>query len=348
MKTRAAVLVELKKPLVLDELEIPALTFGQVLVKVLCSGICGAQINEIDGAKGPDKFLPHLLGHEATAEVLEVGPAVKSVKAGDRVVMHWRKGAGLEVPPPKYASKSLGPVNAGWVTTFNEHAIVSENRVTRVPSDFDPEAGALMGCAVTTAFGVINNNAHLKVGESIVIFGAGGVGLNVVQGAAMVAAHPIVAIDLFDNKLQLAKSLGATHLINSTQTNAEEEILRIVGPGGADVTVDNTGNPRVIELAYRVTSARGRTVLVGVPKKGENVNIYTLPIHFEKTLHGSHGGDALPQYDIPNYVKLIQAGKLSLKEIIGKRYAFDQINDAIADMRSGAVAGRCMIHMAGG
>jgi Zn-dependent alcohol dehydrogenase len=154
-----------------------------------------------------------------------------------------------------------------------------------------------------------------------------------------------VAIDLFDNKLELAKQLGATHRINSSQANAEEEVLKILGAGGADVVVDNTGNPRVIEAAYRCTGARGRTVLVGVPKKGENVSIYTLPIHFEKILHGSHGGESLPQYDIPNYVKLVQAGKLSLKEIIGRRYSFDQINEAIADMRSGAVAGRCMIHM---
>lgn len=347
MKGLAAILVESNKPLVLEEIEMPPLTFGQVLVKVLCSGICGAQINEIDAVKGPDKFLPHLLGHEATAEVLEVGSGVKTVSAGDRVVMHWRKGAGIESPTPTYASR-LGPINAGWVTTFNEYAVVSENRITQVPADFDPESGALMGCAVTTAFGVINNDAQLKVGESVAIFGAGGVGLNIVQGAAMVSAHPIIAIDLFDNKLALAAELGATHCINASRTDPEPDILKIVGEAGVAVAVDNTGNVKVIEKAYRVTSARGRTILVGVPPKGQQASIYTLPLHFGKIVKGSHGGGSRPEFDIPNYVRLCQAGKLNLKPLIGKRYSFVQINEAINAMRSGGVAGRCLIHMAQG
>ncbi|MBI2437613.1 MAG: zinc-binding dehydrogenase [Lentisphaerae bacterium] len=346
MKGLAAILVESNKPLVLEVIELPALTFGQALVKVLCSGICGAQINEIDAVKGPDRFLPHLLGHEATAEVLEAGRGVKTVSVGDRVVMHWRKGAGIEAPTPTYASR-LGPINAGWVTTFNEYAVVSENRVTKVPVDFDPESGALLGCAVTTAFGVINNDAQLKVGESVAVFGAGGgVGLNIVQGAAMVSAHPIIAIDLFDNKLSLAAELGATHCINAARTDPEPEVLKIVGEAGVDVAVDNTGNVKVIEKAYRVTSARGRTILVGVPPKGKQASIYTLPLHFEKILRGSHGGDCRPEYDIPNYVRLCQTGKLNLKPLIGQRYALAQINAAIDAMRSGGVAGRCMIRMA--
>ncbi|MBI2442230.1 MAG: zinc-binding dehydrogenase [Lentisphaerae bacterium] len=344
MKGLAVILVESKKPLVLEQIEMPPLTFGQVLVKVLCSGICGAQINEIDAVKGPDKFLPHLLGHEATAEVLEAGSGVKTVAAGDRVVMHWRKGAGIEAPTPAYASR-LGPINAGWVTTFNEYAVVSENRITKVPADFDPESGALLGCAVTTAFGVINNDAQLKIGESVVVFGAGGVGLNIVQGAAMVSAHPIIAIDLYDNKLALAKELGATHCINAARADPQPEILKIVGAAGVDVAVDNTGNIKVIEQAYAVTSARGRTILVGVPPKGQQASIYTLPLHFEKILKGSHGGNCRPEYDIPNYVRLCQAGKLSLKPLIGRRYSLAQINEAIEAMRSGGVAGRCLVRM---
>ena len=149
MKTRAAILVEQKKPLVIEEVEVPALKLGQVLVKVLASGICGSQIGEINGVKGPDRFLPHLLGHEGCGTVLEIGEGVRTVKPGDRVVLHWRKGAGLESVTPTYGSR-LGTVNAGWVTTFNEHAVISENRVTAVPADFDVEAAALFGCAVTT------------------------------------------------------------------------------------------------------------------------------------------------------------------------------------------------------
>ncbi len=344
MKGLAAVLVELKKPLVLEEIEIPPLRFGQVLVRVQCSGICGAQIGEINGVKGPDKFLPHLLGHEGTATVLETGEGVRRVKPGDTVVMHWRKAAGIDAPTPAYQSK-LGKINSGWVTTFNQMAIVSENRLTPIPKDFDPEVAALFGCAVTTAFGVINNNAQLKIGQSIVVFGAGGVGLNIVQGAAMVGANPIIAVDLYDNRLELAKRLGATHAINSKALDAESEIRKIVGNEGVDVAVDNTGNVKVIELLYRLTSASGRTILVGVPPKESTASIYTLPLHFEKSLFGSHGGECQPDVDIPRYVRLCQAGKLKLKEVVGKRYALTEINQAISDMADGSIAGRAIIDM---
>lgn len=342
MKTRAAILVEQRKPLVVEEIEIPALSYGQVLVKVLCSGICGSQIGEIDGVKGPDRFLPHLLGHEGAGKVLECGPGVKTVSPDDQVVLHWRKGAGLEAAPAKYSSRR-GTINSGWVTTFNALAVISENRMTTVPRELDIEQAALLGCAVTTGFGVINNNAQLKIGQSIAIFGAGGIGLNIVQAAAMVGAHPVIAVDMFDNKLDLAAKLGATHTLNSTRADPEPEIKRIMGSEGVDVAVDNTGNVKVIEMAYRVTSPRGRTILVGVPPKGQQASIYTLPLHFGKVLTGSHGGESCPERDIPRYVRLLQAGKFHLTELIGRRYSLDDINTAIADMRSGAVAGRCVI-----
>ena len=193
MKTRAAILVEQKKPLVIEEVEVPALKLGQVLVKVLASGICGSQIGEINGVKGPDRFLPHLLGHEGCGTVLEIGEGVRTVKPGDRVVLHWRKGAGLESVTPTYNSR-LGTVNAGWVTTFNEHAVISENRVTAVPADFDVEAAALFGCAVTTAFGVVTNNAQVAIGQSVVVFGAGHVGQAVVRCLLLLDCQ-VVCID---------------------------------------------------------------------------------------------------------------------------------------------------------
>ena len=344
MKGLAAVLVELKKPLVLEEIEIPPLRYGQVLAELKCSGICGAQIGEINGVKGPDKFLPHLLGHEGTATVLETGEGVRRVKAGDTIVMHWRKAAGIDAPTPAYQSK-LGKINSGWVTTFNRLAIVSENRVTPIPADFDPEVAALFGCAVTTAFGVINNNAQLKIGQSIIVFGAGGVGLNIVQGAAMVGAYPIIAVDLFDNRLELAKRLGATHLINSRSSDAESEIRKIIGNDGVDAAVDNTGNVKIIELLYTLSNATGRTILVGVPPKESKASIYTLPLHFDRSLFGSHGGECQPDVDIPRYVRLCEAGKLKLKELIGKHYPLEEINQAISDITDGTIAGRAIINM---
>jgi len=346
VKSLAAILVEQKKPLVIEEVEVPAPKLGQVLVKMLVSGICGSQLGEIDGVKGPDRFLPHLLGHEGCGEVLEVGEGVRHVKPGDRVVLHWRKGAGLESVTPVYESR-IGRVNAGWVTTFNEYAVVSENRVTAIPPDVDPAIAALFGCAVTTGFGVINNNARLAIGESIAIFGAGGIGLNMVQGAALAGGHPVIAIDRFDNRLALARSLGATHAINVTTANAAEEVRKIVGHDGVDVAVDNTGNVEVIGLASRLTNGRGRTVLVGVPPKDSTAAISTLPLHFEKQLTGSHGGECRPDVDIPRYVRLVREGRLHLAGLIGKRYPLAEINAAIADMTSGRLAGRAVVCCSG-
>jgi S-(hydroxymethyl)glutathione dehydrogenase/alcohol dehydrogenase len=344
VKSLAAILVEQKKPLVIEEVEVPTLKLGQVLVKVLVSGICGSQIGEIEGVKGPDKFLPHLLGHEGCGEVLEVGEGVRTVKPGDRVVLHWRKGAGLESVTPVYESR-IGKVNAGWVTTFNDLAIVSENRVTAIPTDIEPEVAALFGCAVTTGFGVINNNARLAIGEAIAVFGAGGIGLNIVQGAALAGGNPIIAIDRFDNRLDLARSLGATHAINVTKADAAEEIRRIVGHDGVDVAVDNTGNVEVIALASRLTNARGRTVLVGVPPKDSTAAISTLPLHFEKRLTGSHGGECRPEIDIPHYMRMVREGRLNLGSLVGQRYPLAEINAAIADMKSGRLAGRAIVRL---
>ena len=342
---RAAVLTELKAPLQIIELTMPeSLAVGQVLVQVHYSGICGSQLGEIDGAKGEDKYLPHLLGHEASGTVLEIGAGVRHVKVGDKVVLHWRKSLGIESPTPVYHWGDR-QVNAGWVTTFNEYAIVSENRLTPIPADSDLEVAALFGCAVTTGFGVVENNAKVRIGESVVVFGAGGIGLNIVQAAALVSAYPIVAVDLHDERLELAKQMGATHLINSSKVDARQAILEIVGREGVDAFIDNTGQPAIIEMGYQLTKPQGRVTLVGVPRQGSTINIYSLPLHFGKGLSGSHGGEAIPQVDIPRYQKLYSAGKIRLNELITDRYELGQVNEAIAAMRSGAASGRCLIRL---
>lgn len=343
---KAAVLIEQRKPLMLAEIELPqVLDVGQVLVKVHYSGICGSQLGEIDGAKGEDKFLPHLLGHEGSGTVIETGLGVRHVKAGDKAVLHWRKGMGIEATPPKYRWDGKS-VNAGWVTTFNEYAIVAENRVTPIPADSDMEVAALFGCAVTTGFGVVVNNAKVKIGESVVVFGAGGVGLNIVQAAAMVSAYPLIAVDLHDNRLELAKQMGATHLINSGKTDARKAIADIAGATGVDVFIDNTGQPAIIEMGYQLTKPQGRVTLVGVPRMGNNIGIYSLPLHFGKVLVGSHGGEAVPERDIPRYQGMFNAGRIKLREIITDSYGLQDINKAIQEMRDGTLAGRCLIRLA--
>jgi S-(hydroxymethyl)glutathione dehydrogenase/alcohol dehydrogenase len=235
------------------------------------------------------------------------------------------------------------PVNAGRITTFNEYAIVSENRVTTIPADSDMEIAALFGCAVTTGFGVVVNNARLSIGESVVVFGAGGVGLNIVQAARLVSAYPIIAVDLHDNRLALARELGATHLVNAAKEDPREALKRLTGEHGIDAFIDNTGRPEIIELGYELTRDDGRVVLVGVPAKGRNISIYSLPLHFEKELSGSHGGEAVPNEDIPRYMALHRNGVLKLGSLVTDRCGLHGINDSIERMRTGEIGGRCLI-----
>ncbi len=343
MKTLAAILVESNAPLVVDEIDLPELQTGQVLVRIFRSGVCGAQLNEIAAIKGPDKFLPHLLGHEGGGVVEGVGPGVTQVKPGDRVVLHWRKGAGIHATPASYQWKGK-KVNSGWVTTFSHHSIVSENRVTKIEKDADFEVAALMGCAVTTALGVINNDAQVKIGQSVAVLGAGGVGMSLVQGASLAGAYPIIAIDRIDSKLATAKDFGATHVINSQNGGIEEKIKEITGSGVVDVFVETTGNVRLIETAYKLTANQGRTVMVGVPRHDEDITIHSLPLHFGKVLTGCEGGQTNPPIDIPRYMRMVAGGRLKIKELITHRFPLQKVNEAITHLKSGT-AGRCMLVM---
>lgn len=339
LRMKAAILEKLNAPLVLDELQVPHLECGQVLVQVHRSGICGAQLGEIAGVKGEDKFLPHLLGHEGGGVVVDVGTGVTHLRKGDHVVMHWRKGVGIQSQPPRYA-REKGVVTAGWVTTFNEHAVVSENRVTPIAKDVPFEIAALMGCAVTTALGLINNEARLKMGQSIAVLGCGGVGLNVVQGAAMVSADPIIAIDKYDHKLTMASEFGATHVINTSKLDLQDELRRITGLRGVDVFVETTGQVQLMRKAYDFTSASGKTIFVGQAR--QDISIHSLSLHAGKMLMGSDGGQTNPTEDIPKYLNLYSRGKLKLDTLVTHRFALNEINDALEKVRNGE-AGRCML-----
>jgi len=192
---------------------------------------------------------------------------------------------------------------------------------------------------------VVNRDAAVQVGQSVVVFGVGGVGVNIVQSAAMVSAYPIVAVDIVESKLEWARRFGATHVFNSKAASAVgDEIRGIVGAAGADVVVDTTGRARVIELAYELTHADGKTILVGVPRKGDNISIYSLPLHFRKVLTGSHGGSAEPHVDIPRYIRLMRAGRMTLDGLVTHEFPLGQVNDAIAAVRRGE-AGRVLLKM---
>ena len=338
----AAILVGHNKPLEIGKIRFENdLAVGQVLVELKVSGICGSQIGEIDGVKGRDNFIPHLMGHEGCGVIKKIGPGVTTVKEGDKVVLHWKKGSGINSEVPNYKYRDT-KINAGWVTTFNKFAVVSENRVTSIPEKFPSDYAALFGCAVTTGFGVIENNAKLKIGESIVILGAGGIGLNIIQAAKLVSAYPIIAVDIFDERLELAKKFGATHLINSRNCEFYDVVKSLLG-SNLDVFIDNTGKPEIIEKGYELINSKGRLVLVGVPKVGSNINIFSLPLHFGKTITGSFGGETHPERDIPRYMNLMLEGKWSLDGIITERFSLSEINTAISRIRSGKTIGRVMI-----
>ena len=342
---KAAILVKQDSELIIDQVELPKkIDLGQVLVKLNISGICGSQLGEIDGKKGNDPYLPHLMGHEGCGKVVEIGPGVKTVSVGDKVVLHWRPGSGIQSDTPKYKWRG-NKLNAGLVTTFNEYAVVSENRCTSIPEEINDDDAALFGCAVTTGFGVVENNAKLKFGESVMIFGAGGIGLNIIQASKLISAWPIIAVDIFDNRLELAKKFGATHVINSKIENVDLILNKIIGEKALDVFIDNTGIPKIIEKGYELTHSKGRVILVGVPPINSKIGIYSLPLHFGKIIIGSHGGECKPELDIPRYIKLLKNKKISFDDLVTCRYSLDNINNAINAMRNGSSAGRILIDL---
>lgn len=343
---RAAVLKEIDAPLAIEEVGLTPLQVGQVLVKVLVSGICGAQLHEIRGHKGNAKFLPHLMGHEGCGIVEEIGPGVTTVSVGDKVVMHWRLGAGIESPFPNY---KLGDktISSGKVTTLSEYSIVSENRVTTVPADTSNYLCALLGCGLTTALGIINNEIELKFGESVMVVGCGGVGLNLIQGASLASAYPIIGVDLNENKRTKVMNLKAHQFINPREDDMED-ILKNNLPGGkVDVIIDTTGAPRTISQMIKYLSNNGRFVLVGQPKPGEDVVIPSANTLFSgrgQVVKASQGGKTDPTQDIPRYVALHKAGILNIDKIVSHKFGLDQINEAFDLLRTGD-AGRIMIEM---
>jgi S-(hydroxymethyl)glutathione dehydrogenase/alcohol dehydrogenase len=248
-------------------------------------------------------------------------------------VLHWRPGAGIQARPASYRLGSR-VVNAGYVTTFQQYTVVSENRLTPIPQHVDFEVAALLADTLTTGFGAVTRDARVEIGEAVAVIGVGGIGLGTLLGARLAGAHPIIGVDLYDHKLAKAKEYGATHTVNSTQEDAAAAILRING-GPVDAIFDGTGNPAVIGQAWRAVGPRGRLVLVGVMRHDAQFALNTLPLHFGKALTGSEGGSSRPDEDIPRLLRMIDDGRFDPRAMITHRCRLDGINDAIGCMRSG-------------
>ena len=338
---QAAVLRETGKPLSVEELTVPEPGHGQVLVQVRYSGFCRKQLEEMAGIR-PDPFLPHLLGHEGSGIVEATGPGVTHAQPGDHVILSWIKGPGIQSETPTYLSGDE-PINAGWVTTFNEYVVASENRVTSIRKDMPLEKAALLGCAVPTGAGSILHDAKVGPGASVAVFGVGGIGLNAVQAAAFKDAEMIVAIDVHDSKLEMARAFGATHTVNAGRDDPVQAVKALTGGEGADYTFESAGLVKTMEQAYEAASDTvGKVVLAGVNPAAEKLCIDPHALHFGKVLTGTAGGFSKPEEDFPRYVDLYLDGRWKLDELITHRFTLPEINRA-ADLLAGGQAGRVII-----
>jgi len=337
MKTEAAILVQTGSPLVMAEIEIPALKAGQVLVEIAYSGACGTQVMEWRGEKGEDKWLPHCLGHEGTGVVVETGGAVSKVKAGKKVILSWIKGSGIEAGGAVYGWGGR-KVNAGGVTTFQRHAVVSENRLTPLPADLPMDVAVLLGCAAPTGMGAIYNVLKAQPGDAVAVFGTGGIGLNALMAAALVGAMPLIAIDPNPTRRALAKIYGATHVIDPTESDVLAEIKKVV-PHGVDWAVECSGQPAVMEQAVDATRPQGgRAVVIGNARQGTVLSLNPSLFNQGKSLLGTWGGDSIPDRDYGRFARLLGSGRFPVRDMLSKPYALEETDQALNDLASGKVS----------
>jgi S-(hydroxymethyl)glutathione dehydrogenase/alcohol dehydrogenase len=342
MKTQAALLVQTGQPLVLADIETPALKPGQVLVEIAYSGACGTQVMEWRGDKGEDKWVPHCLGHEGTGTVIEAGHAVTKVKVGDKVVLSWIKGSGIEAGGAVYDWDGK-KVNAGGVTTFQRHAVVSENRLTLLPADLPMDVAVLLGCAAPTGMGAVYNVLKVQPGDAVAVFGTGGIGLNALMAASLAGAMPVIGIDPNPTRRALAKLYGATHVIDAAG-DVLAEIKKIV-PQGVDLAVESSGIPAVMDQAVNSTRQQGgRAVVIGNAKHGAALTLSPGVFNQGKSLLGTWGGDSVPDRDYGRYGRLLSSGRFPVRDLLSKPYSLAQADQALQDLAAGKV-GRPLIDM---
>ncbi len=338
MKTQAAVLFETNRPLHLIDIELPPLAEGQVLVEVAYSGVCHTQLGEVRGKRGPDRFLPHTLGHEGAGTVVEVGPGVAKVRPGDRVVLSWIKGSGRIVPSVAYGSEQ-GAINSGALSTFMRRTVTCEACVTPIPSAMPLREAALLGCAVPTGGGIVANTVRLAAGQSIAIFGMGGIGASAALAAAAVGAEPIIAVDVVEEKLAEAKRCGATHTINAAaEKDVVAAILAVTGNRGVDCAIEAAGRVEAMEGAFRsVRNGGGLCVIAGNVEPGRQMRVDPYDLIRGKRLVGTWGGETDMDRDVPQYVEGFLAGKLPLSQLISGDYGLERINELLDDLEQGRI-----------
>lgn len=344
---KAAVLYNTGQPLVIeDNLKIPDLLPGQVLVKVAYSGVCHSQLMEARGKRGIDRHLPHMLGHEGSGTVLETGQRVTKLKSGDKIILGWIKGRGMDVSGTKYKKGNLF-INAGGVTTFSDYTIVSENRCTKLPDGISFDEAVLFGCAIPTGAGIVMNRIKPEPGATVAIFGLGGIGLSALMVTGLFEYGKIIAVDIEENKLKLAHELGATHTINAEKENPLDVINSITSGKGVDYSIESSGIAKTIETAFNsVRRFGGLCVFASHPKFGEKIELDPHELISGKQIEGSWGGSINPDADIPRLAELYRERKLPLRKLLSHKYTLEQINQALNDLENRKIV-RALIEMDG-
>ena len=356
VKGRAAIFVEPRKPLVVDEVEFPDPGADQVLVKLFSSGVCHSQLHTMGRPPRPGRHLPALIGHESTGVVLAKGRDVKHVKEGDHVITTWvdRDNATTTLPLVDHTLNDREQYTARWkgqevshsAATWAEYALASERVVLPMPNDLPTDVTSIIGCAVMTGAGAIINTLKVRSGQSVAIFGAGGIGLCAVAAAAAVDGHPIIVIDVSDDKLAFARRFGATHVINAKSADPVQSIKDLTG-GGVDFAIDAIGLPQTQEQILRAVRAgfsgmnRGGTaLLVGITPPDAKAILDTSLFIGNRSFTRTSGGDCKPNRDFPIFLRWFREGKLNLNELVTHRYKLEQINAAVDDLEHGRILGR--------
>lgn len=342
--TKAAILTQINQPLEIDELIVPDLKRGQVLVKVAYSGICHSQLNEIKGLKGEDKFLPHTLGHEGSGIVIEVGAVVQKVKVGEHVVLTWIKGSGLDVPAAQYNRQDGSIVNSGAISTFMEYAVISENRLVPIPKEMPLKEAALLGCAIPTGAGIVFNTLQAKAQDTIAIFGVGGIGMSAVIAAKAAGCRQIIAIDIDPYKLDFSLKIGATHVVNVAKQDAVSAVMDLTGGQGVNYAIEAAGLKETMEKAFvSIRNNGGTLVIAGNLAHKEKISIDPFDLIKGKKITGTWGGESSPDRDVPHYVELYLAGKLKIDDLITSCFCLNDINSALEVFKSGRNVIRVLI-----
>lgn len=356
IKGWAAILVEPNKPLVVDEIDFPDPAPNQVLVKLFASGVCHSQIHTMRRAARPRDRFPALLGHEATGVVVAEGRDVRHVKEGDHVITTWvdRNNANTPLPlvnhalndRPQSTFKWQGKEVWGSAATWAEYALASDRVVVPMPNEVPTDVTAVIGCAVMTGAGAILNTLRVRPGQSVAVLGVGGIGLCAIQAAAIVDAHPVIAVDVVADKLAFARRLGATHTVNAAEVDAVQAIRELTG-GGVDFAIDAVGLPqtqeqilRSVRAGYTGLNRGGSALLIGITPPGARALLDTSLFIGNRSFSRTSGGDCRPERDFPLFVRWYQEGKLKLNDLVTDRYTLDRINSAVDDLEHGRILGR--------